>query len=186
MGLIWYQGASSLLLSVAYVWCRVFLTKLGPVCPCRYLSFNSHLIRAYGSVGVKYDKELLSLEERIGSFYFFIPQVTTFSILWCYSSYLNIYQVGARYRLCVQAILNLARKILEILWYDIPCINLVTWFNIILSDNRNSFTPEFFLLAFLWSWWGPQSNPLVQRKSYSEHAWVAQVLHLYLEKWHRS
>nr|XP_015626292.1 protein PHYLLO, chloroplastic isoform X4 [Oryza sativa Japonica Group] len=41
----------------------------------RYLSFNSHLIRAYGSVGVKYDKELLSLEERIGSFYFFIPQV---------------------------------------------------------------------------------------------------------------
>uniref|UniRef100_A0A0E0K1L6 Mandelate racemase/muconate lactonizing enzyme C-terminal domain-containing protein n=1 Tax=Oryza punctata TaxID=4537 RepID=A0A0E0K1L6_ORYPU len=41
----------------------------------RYLSFNSHLIRAYGSLGVKYDKEVLSIEERIGSFYFFIPQV---------------------------------------------------------------------------------------------------------------
>ncbi|KAF0928968.1 hypothetical protein E2562_011059 [Oryza meyeriana var. granulata] len=41
----------------------------------RYLSFNSHLIRAYGSEGVKYNKELLAIEERIGSFYFFIPQV---------------------------------------------------------------------------------------------------------------
>ncbi|KAG8059103.1 hypothetical protein GUJ93_ZPchr0002g23828 [Zizania palustris] len=41
----------------------------------RYLSFNSHLVRAYGSVGMKYDKELLSIEESIGSFYFFIPQV---------------------------------------------------------------------------------------------------------------
>lgn len=41
----------------------------------RYLSFDSRSIRAYGSVGMKYDKELLSIEEKTGSFYFFIPQV---------------------------------------------------------------------------------------------------------------
>ncbi|XP_062219458.1 protein PHYLLO, chloroplastic isoform X3 [Phragmites australis] len=41
----------------------------------RYLSSDSHLIRAYGSVGMKYDKKLLSIEEKIGSYYFFIPQV---------------------------------------------------------------------------------------------------------------
>uniref|UniRef100_A0A0D9VHL4 Mandelate racemase/muconate lactonizing enzyme C-terminal domain-containing protein n=1 Tax=Leersia perrieri TaxID=77586 RepID=A0A0D9VHL4_9ORYZ len=41
----------------------------------RYLSFDLHLIRAYGSVGVKYENGLHSVEERAGSFYFFIPQV---------------------------------------------------------------------------------------------------------------
>lgn len=41
----------------------------------RYLSFDSDLIRAYGAVGMKYDKEILSIEEKSGSFYFFIPQV---------------------------------------------------------------------------------------------------------------
>jgi hypothetical protein len=31
--------------------------------PCRYLSSDSHLIRAYGSVGMKYDRKLMSIEE---------------------------------------------------------------------------------------------------------------------------
>jgi hypothetical protein len=43
--------------------------------PCRYLSSDSHLIRAYGSVGMKYDRKLMSIEEKTGSYYFFIPQV---------------------------------------------------------------------------------------------------------------
>ncbi|VAI57224.1 unnamed protein product [Triticum turgidum subsp. durum] len=30
---------------------------------------------AYGAVGMKYNEELLSIEEKAGSFYFFIPQV---------------------------------------------------------------------------------------------------------------
>ncbi|KAL6634634.1 hypothetical protein ACP70R_027305 [Stipagrostis hirtigluma subsp. patula] len=40
-----------------------------------YLSSGSPWIRAYGSVDMKYDMELLSIEEKIGSYYFFIPQV---------------------------------------------------------------------------------------------------------------
>ncbi|KAF8653016.1 hypothetical protein HU200_062451 [Digitaria exilis] len=41
----------------------------------RYISSDSHLIRAYGFVGIKYNKELSSMEEKLGSYYFFIPQV---------------------------------------------------------------------------------------------------------------
>ncbi|RLN09825.1 protein PHYLLO, chloroplastic isoform X1 [Panicum miliaceum] len=41
----------------------------------RYISSDSHLIRAYGFVGMKYDKESSSIEEKLGSYYFFIPQV---------------------------------------------------------------------------------------------------------------
>ncbi|KAL6899311.1 hypothetical protein ACP4OV_005969 [Aristida adscensionis] len=40
----------------------------------RYLPPDSPLIRAYGSVGMKYDNEFLSIEEKFGSYYFFIPQ----------------------------------------------------------------------------------------------------------------
>lgn len=41
----------------------------------RYISSESHFIRAYGFIDMKYDKELSSLEEKLGSYYFFIPQV---------------------------------------------------------------------------------------------------------------
>ncbi|XP_037450858.1 protein PHYLLO, chloroplastic-like [Triticum dicoccoides] len=41
----------------------------------RYISFDSDLMGAYGAVGMKYNEELLSIEEKAGSFYFFIPQV---------------------------------------------------------------------------------------------------------------
>ncbi|XP_072992961.1 protein PHYLLO, chloroplastic isoform X2 [Typha latifolia] len=41
----------------------------------RYLSSDSHLIRAYGSIGLLYDKKQSSMEDKIGSFYFFIPQL---------------------------------------------------------------------------------------------------------------
>jgi hypothetical protein len=43
--------------------------------PRRYLSSDSHLISAYGSVGMKYDRKLKSIQEKTGSYYFFIPQV---------------------------------------------------------------------------------------------------------------
>ncbi|WVZ74855.1 hypothetical protein U9M48_022979 [Paspalum notatum var. saurae] len=41
----------------------------------RYISSDSHLARAYGFIDMKYDKELPSVEEKLGSYYFFIPQV---------------------------------------------------------------------------------------------------------------
>ncbi|CAN6273232.1 unnamed protein product [Urochloa humidicola] len=41
----------------------------------RYIRSDSHLIRAYGFVGMKYDKDFSSIEEKLGSYYFFIPQV---------------------------------------------------------------------------------------------------------------
>ncbi|KAJ1279712.1 hypothetical protein BS78_04G176000 [Paspalum vaginatum] len=41
----------------------------------RYISSDSHLSRAYGFVDMKYDNELPSVEEKLGSYYFFIPQV---------------------------------------------------------------------------------------------------------------
>lgn len=42
----------------------------------RYISFDSEFIGAYGAVGMKCDKELLSIEEDADSFYFFIPQAS--------------------------------------------------------------------------------------------------------------
>jgi len=51
--------------------------KIRTYFPCRYISSDSHLIRAYGFVGMKYDKESSSIEEKPGSYYFFIPLVKT-------------------------------------------------------------------------------------------------------------
>ena len=43
---------------------------------------------AYGAVGMKYNEELLSIEEKAGSFYFFIPQVIiTCAFPWVQNSY---------------------------------------------------------------------------------------------------
>ncbi|XP_073113105.1 protein PHYLLO, chloroplastic isoform X4 [Elaeis guineensis] len=41
----------------------------------RYLSVDSPLIRAYGFIGIHYKKESFMMEDRPGSFFFFIPQI---------------------------------------------------------------------------------------------------------------
>ncbi|XP_066321928.1 protein PHYLLO, chloroplastic-like isoform X5 [Miscanthus floridulus] len=41
----------------------------------RYISSDSHLIKAYGFVDMNYVKESPLVEEKLGSYYFFIPQV---------------------------------------------------------------------------------------------------------------
>lgn len=46
------------------------------------MSSDSHLIKAYGFVDMNYDKESPLVEEKLGSFYLFIPQVITFIFLW--------------------------------------------------------------------------------------------------------
>lgn len=40
----------------------------------RYISSDSHLIKAYGFIDMNYDKELPLIEEKLDSYYFFIPQ----------------------------------------------------------------------------------------------------------------
>lgn len=77
MDLIWYQGEVSPPPSFP----TSHSNNLGLTFPCRYISSDSHLIKAYGFVDVDYDKETLSVEEKLGSYYFFIPQVITFTFL---------------------------------------------------------------------------------------------------------
>ncbi|XP_038988041.1 protein PHYLLO, chloroplastic isoform X3 [Phoenix dactylifera] len=50
-------------------------TRKGCNLIARYLSVDSPLIRAYGFIGIHYNKESFMMEDGAGSFFFFIPQI---------------------------------------------------------------------------------------------------------------